>query len=224
MTGIAAVGAAAGTIIATRRAAKIQNRASLANVRATKIAARMQATATSEAARSQVSVASEQLEAARAELRYVQQHDRALEAARNENESRRQAEQVTAWLGDEVEPSGTDDRRYLSLFIRNASRQVVYDLVASLVSLQGAFRETAIGDRGHPSHQYRALVGNVPPEMVTTKIGFDRYGMSLRFGVELAFRDARGRHWVRRRDGFLEEVDEGPLDLYEISRPVGWQR
>jgi hypothetical protein len=48
-------------------------------------------------------------------------------------------------------------------------------------------------------------------------------GMHKRFGIELAFKDAAGQLWVRQGDGTLKQVKKHPLDLYNISRPVGWE-
>lgn len=54
-------------------------------------------------------------------------------------------------------------------------------------------------------------------------MNFGGRGMYLRFGVELAFRDAAGRYWLRRGDGRLEQTEKSPLALYDIDPPVPWQ-
>lgn len=41
-------------------------------------------------------------------------------------------------------------------------------------------------------------------------------------GVEIAFTDAAGRHWVRRVTGELIESPVDALDRYGVSRPVDY--
>jgi hypothetical protein len=135
---------------------------------------------------------------------------------------RRQAEQVTGWLVP-YEGEGPPDeygRLFLGLRLQNGSNQLVYQLIASLISTQGAFRETAVGD---PGFEFRSFVGIIPPGETKTRIEYSGRGMMLRFGIELAFQDVGGRYWLRRGDGALQEVDQPPLALYGINPPVPWQ-
>jgi hypothetical protein len=131
-------------------------------------------------------------------------------------ERRRQAELVTAWLGPE-QPVGNGLLQ--TIVIQNSSAQSIYLMIASLVSIQGAFRETAVGD----SRGYCSTVGQIPPGTHTTSIKSGGHGMNKKFGVELAFQDATGVFWLRHGDGRLEEVKEDPVTLYKMTRPVGWE-
>jgi hypothetical protein len=106
------------------------------------------------------------------------------------------------------------------LVLQNGSNQLVYQLIASLISTQGAFRETAVGDPR--LFEFRSFVGLLPPGEKKTRIEFSGHGMGLRFGVELAFQDAGGRYWLRRGDGALQEVDQPPIGLYGIDPPAPW--
>jgi hypothetical protein len=132
-----------------------------------------------------------------------------------------QAEKVTGWLAPYTGPIG--DRQYEGLHIGNASHQLVYDLVAQAVSVQGAFRVTAVGDSEERNLEFGTLVGNVPPGQFITRLHTGGGGMHVRLAVELAFQDAAGKYWLRHGSGILEEVDKHPLDLYRIPRPVSWE-
>lgn len=112
-------------------------------------------------------------------------------------------------------------RLFLGLRLQNGSNQLVYQLIASLISTQGAFRETAVGDPR--LFEFRSFVGIIPPGETKTRIEFSGHGMMKRFGIELAFQDVGGHYWLRRGDGALQEVDQPPLALYGINPPVPWQ-
>jgi hypothetical protein len=132
----------------------------------------------------------------------------------NRAERMRQPEQVTAWVHpDDVAGAAP----FMRVIVRNASNQSVYQLVASLVSWQGAFRKTAVGDH---RPRYQSVIGQAPPGETEVKISSSGGGMHLRFGVELAFRDAAGRYWLRDGEGGLKAIDKDPITLYEIRRPV----
>jgi hypothetical protein len=130
---------------------------------------------------------------------------------REQDHVRRQAELVTAWIYHE-DIAGAEVVR---IIVRNASNQCVYELVANLVTSQGAFRKTAIGLR----LTFGGVVGQVPPGTVRRTIRSVGGGMHKHFAVEIAFRDAAGHCWVREGDGALCEVAKPPLDLYRIPRP-----
>lgn len=134
-----------------------------------------------------------------------------------------QAELVTAWL---VPYEGVQDnphRVYEGLIIKNASEQLIYDLVAEIVAVQGAFRSTAVGDTEERNIEFGTLVGNVPPGEKRTRINTGGAGMSLRFAVEISFKDAAGRYWLRHGNGDLEQVHRHPLELYGLDQPVRWE-
>jgi hypothetical protein len=142
---------------------------------------------------------------------------------RERRDRRRQAEFVTAWLGEEVN-AGTE--LHQTVVIQNSSPQSVYLLIASLVSVQGAFRRTAVpATRAEKagSIRWQTPVGQVPPGQYETTIRSAGHGMHLKLGVELAFRDASGVHWLRSADGVLKEVEDDPVALYNLMRPIDWR-
>lgn len=141
-------------------------------------------------------------------------------------ERRHQAELVTAWPGEEMSVDGLIRQEVV---IQNSSTQSVYMLIASLVSVQGAFRDTAVPS-SPPAEgtrlriPFQAYIGQIPPGEHRYKIESGGHGMMLKLGVEIAFRDARGARWLRRGDGGLEEVALDPPALYHVMTPVGWLR
>jgi hypothetical protein len=135
-----------------------------------------------------------------------------------------QAEQITAWYTPSEEVvQDRPHRLFTAILVNNASQQLVYDLVAQVVGLQGSFRRTAVGDTNERNREFGALIGNVPPGRYATRIDGSGGGMHRRFGIELAFQDAAGRYWLRQGDGVLKRVKKHPADLYNLSRPISWQ-
>ena len=134
----------------------------------------------------------------------------------------RQAEQITAWFVDYDGEQDRTDRIYTGLRVSNASTQAVYDLIAQTVGIEGSVRKTAVGDTEERNREHGALIGTVPPGLLTTRINAGSHGMHRRFGVEIAFQDAAGQHWIRGATGLLREADKHPVDLFNLSRPVGW--
>ena len=127
------------------------------------------------------------------------------------SERRAQAELLTGWISA-IESESVS----IQVEVRNASAQCFYHVIVSLISLTGAFRDTALGD---PSTKYRTHILVLPPGHKSVFLGSGGGGMGLRFGVELAFQDAAGRNWLRRGDGRLTEVQQDPIALYGIARP-----
>jgi hypothetical protein len=134
-----------------------------------------------------------------------------------------QAEHMTAWLIPYDRKQDNPNVHYEGLRLRNASDQVIYDVIAELVAVQGAFRKTAVGDSEERNLEFGVLVGNLPPGEMTTRIGGAGGAMNIRLGIEIAFQDTTGRFWLRHGNGLLEQVSKHPLDLYGISRPVYWE-
>ena len=131
---------------------------------------------------------------------------------------RHQAEMVTVWLTGEEQ---AEEHSILQrIAIQNASNQCIYETVVSLVAIQGAFRDDA---RDGSDYDFRAFPGQLPPGRTETWLASEGHGMQLRFGVEIAFRDAAGNSWRRRGDGRLEDIKEPPTDFYGIGQPVGWE-
>lgn len=148
------------------------------------------------------------------QIRRERKHRASMEA-RDEAESRRsQAERVAAWIEDDGDPAGR--QRFL---LSNQSHLPVYEVIATLVMIQGSGPrrgENAPGD-------FRAATGHIPPGRwsVTASVHpGDWHGMSRRAGAEVAFTDSKGKHWIRRANGTLEEIAVSPADHYGLPRPL----
>lgn len=131
-------------------------------------------------------------------------------------ESRRQAEFATAWIASETMDSAGHPQ--LIVVVGNASHQSLYQVIVSLVAIQGAWRRD-----GREYAGYRAFLWQAPPGETTAQISYEGHAMSLRFSVELAFRDAAGRSWRRRGDGMLEQLSTGPAAFYAVPEPIPWE-
>jgi hypothetical protein len=131
------------------------------------------------------------------------------------------AEQVIGWL-DTYDGPEERKRLFYSLLLQNKSDQPVYDMIASIVRLiDGGLTDTRVGD-GRDPYQFRSLVGLLPPGQKKTRIEQPGQGMFRRWGVELAFQDAAGAYWLRQGNGIIRRVEQHPVDLYGIPKPVGW--
>jgi hypothetical protein len=139
---------------------------------------------------------------------------------RTEHE-RHQAELVTAWL----ETTGDATTTGLVppvIAVVNGSQQLAYKVIASLVPVRGAigpdFRQTA----GRPLEGFRVYKGELPPGRTNLEVEYPGGGMFIRFAIELAFRDAGGRSWVRTAEGELKRIPTDPVEHYGLSEPLDW--
>jgi hypothetical protein len=134
---------------------------------------------------------------------------------RRKEKERKQADQISGWLdflpSDEI---GTSME--VQLILINASNQLAYNLIASIVTAHG-------GDHPGNTFEYRTFVGRLPPGRSEYTIKHPGHGMHKRFAVELAFDDAGSRTWVRHGRGRLERIKSDPLSHYKITPPVGWR-
>jgi hypothetical protein len=60
----------------------------------------------------------------------------------------------------------------------------------------------------------------IPPGRWRVSVDGGWNGMYSRLGLEVAFTDRAGAHWVRRADGRLEQLPRGAFDHFELSRPL----
>jgi hypothetical protein len=129
---------------------------------------------------------------------------------------REQATHVSAWVGEDREGNVT-------LALSNRSDEPVYRAVASLVLIQGAGPQTGreVGELG--LDEYQAALAVIPPGRHGTVVAGGFGGMSRRPGVELAFTDRSGVHWVRAADGSLREIGQEPARYYDRPQPEDWR-
>jgi hypothetical protein len=138
--------------------------------------------------------------------------------ARNERrmradvERRAQAEKVSVWQEPPADPQ--------PVALLNHSGEPVYDAVATFVFVDGT--GPARGEEIAPERAgWRVRVGVIPPGRWRVRVDGGWNGMYSRLGVEVAFTDCAGAHWVRRADGRLEQLPRGAFDYFELSRPPG---
>ena len=155
--------------------------------------------------------------------------------SRRKQERRRQAEGITAWIAGPPQP--VEGRKYpvAKLVVQNASDQLAYRLIATSVEDSRGIRTgmlwTPQGVKSIPkdtsaprdgSHDFRAFVGELPPGRLETQIEYKGGWMNHRAQVELAFRDAAGRHWLRKGTGELREIGSDPASHYGFFEPLPW--
>lgn len=137
-------------------------------------------------------------------------------------ERRRQAQRLSAWYaGDTAGPNAET-----LMLIANRSDEPVHEAVAWLIIVQGAGPkngEDYAQLRGDSSRfdDYRVFL-NIPPGKWIVTFPTSWRGMHRQPGVEVAFTDSNGVHWIRRASGKLEEIPKPPLEHYAIGRPPSY--
>jgi hypothetical protein len=149
---------------------------------------------------------------------------------RRKEERRYQAERITAWI-DRLHMPETPEVSMLTVAIQNASDQLAYRVVVSLVrDPRGArdpkhLTDDLPRDENDPvnAFKYRAFIGELPPGRTVVVIDYPGGGSHLRWTAELAFQDAGGRFWVRDRGGLVREIRTDSLAHYKLFEPVDWE-
>jgi hypothetical protein len=124
---------------------------------------------------------------------------------------RAQAELVSVWPGPKADPQ--------PVALLNSSDEPVYEAVATFVFIDGS--GPMRGEDASPELAARRIrVGVIPPGRWRVSINGGWNGMYSRLGVEVAFTDGAGAHWVRRADGRLEQLPRRAFDYFEQPRPL----
>jgi len=149
-------------------------------------------------------------------------------AIRHEANAEKQVEQarrVCGWatsLGSQ--PMGGPRPYAHRIRFSNSSAEPVHGLVAYLVWVQGAGPRTGEEMQSHDAYyrSRRVIVQILPPgNYVLTLDGPTNMVPQGRLGLEVAFTDSAGRHWVRRvPSGELERLDAPPVKHYGIPIPL----
>lgn len=136
-----------------------------------------------------------------------------------------QARKISGWIGG-TRPTAwgltTSGVPPTPATLLNASDEPVYQVVAWLVLIQGAGPQTGEQMR-EVAPDSAAALATLPPGRFVVSLPGDWGGMMARPGVEIAFTDAAGRHWIRRANGLLDQILDDPVEHYAMSRPVNWQ-
>lgn len=147
---------------------------------------------------------------------------------RRREQIRAQAVAVAAWyIGTEWESGEPDGDPPVTRFaIFNGSAQPIYEVVVTLVFIQGAAPRSgedwlALKNDG-PQLPYGQVFGAIGPGQWSMSVDAG-WGVSMaRPGCEIGFSDAASRHWIRRANGELESIDENAIDHYGIQRPIDY--
>jgi len=133
---------------------------------------------------------------------------------RRQDELIDQAKLVSAWLG-----TGATESPGCRIDLSNRSDEPVYEAVIWVVTVQGAGPKT--GEECVRASSPLATYSVIPPGQwrALALPGFD-WGMSRAPGVEIAFTDRSGRHWIRRASGALAEIPVAAPDHYGLGRPL----
>lgn len=142
--------------------------------------------------------------------------------ARRSESRKAQARKISAWIS-RLAPSGPGEAVAL-----NSSDSPVYRFLIFLVLAEGAGPRTGeelVGSASDKLEQ-RGLPGSMlvlPPGRQTVSLPeWTGGGMHRRPGVEIAFTDASGQHWIRRVDGRLEEIKTEAVAHYHLPMPGIW--
>lgn len=141
---------------------------------------------------------------------------------RDREQRRSQAELLTSWMFWPQPAEQAEREQVVTVSILNGSNQLAYRVIASLVPVRGTapnnFREL----QGVDPTAYRVLVGELPPGRHDFEVAYPGGGGFIRYSVELAFRDAAGRKWLRGADGNLTQIKTEPADHYGLNEPLDW--
>lgn len=127
---------------------------------------------------------------------------------RRKDKREEQATCIAAWVltGQKMEQNAEDIIR-----ISNQSFSPVYLCVATFVINER--------DGRHCTRGYRRIVTVLPPGEWQLVAPEGWCGMGARPGVEIAFTDARGVHWIRNAVGQLRESRINAIKHYGIDLP-----
>lgn len=133
-----------------------------------------------------------------------------------ERQSREHAESISAWS------SGDSTVHFF-----NASRHLAYQVAVFHVFIQGAGPATGeewTMQRTHPAKGALVMLGALQPGSSRIDLSeIEDTPMLGRLGVEIAFTDRAGQHWIRRATGVLDSVAKGAIEHYNVGRPVDYR-
>ena len=132
---------------------------------------------------------------------------------RSENEKREQAACIAAWILTDQKSGGTKED---IIRIYNHSFSPVYRCVATFVINEQ--------NGSHYPAEYRRILTTLPPGEWQLAAPKGWRGMCARPGVEIAFTDAHGVHWLRNAVGQLQESPIDAIKHYGVELPYSPDR
>jgi hypothetical protein len=141
-------------------------------------------------------------------------------STRRNDRRQEEARKVAAWI------VGRTPLDKWVVVLANGADVPVYRAVLWIVLLEGTGptrgEELSARLRDDPSANLPPAMLVVPPGQTTLEVKWEGGGMHSKPGVELAFTDSAGRHWIRRVDGHLESTKTDAVVHYEIPIPGLW--
>ena len=131
---------------------------------------------------------------------------------RKAKERREQAERISAFILKET-PTKT------TVALLNLSSEPIYEVIVSISSFQGP-------TGNHPqqvSRQYTSFLSVVPPGKSYTFVDGRYHELFFHPSIEIAFKDVKGKNWVRTARGTLNEIGKPPVEYYKLHRPLSWK-
>lgn len=138
---------------------------------------------------------------------------------------REQAERISCWVvgrNMQIDPKHENTREMIWVAVLNDSSQPVYRAALSLYSLDSVRRRREDeGKHGGSRDMSHVYVGVVPPGLGYMGLPGVSAIMIREPGVEIAFTDAAGCHWMRSPLGDLSEMPV-PAQEYYGAKSASW--
>ena len=132
---------------------------------------------------------------------------------RKEKERKEQAERISAFIFKETLTKTT-------IALLNLSPEPIYEVIVSIAAFQSAPPIVPIHT---PKQQYTSFLSVVPPGKSFTFVNGDYRDLGFHPSIELAFKDVKGKNWIRTGRGVLKEIGKSPVDYYKLHRPLKWE-
>lgn len=131
---------------------------------------------------------------------------------RKEKERREQSERISAFIFKETLTKTT-------VALLNLSSEPIYEVIVSISVFQG----TSASHPTKSSHQYTSFLSVVPPGKSFTTVDGSYHEMAFHPGIEIAFKDVKGKSWIRSTRGVLKEIHKSPVEHYKLHLPLHWR-
>jgi hypothetical protein len=131
---------------------------------------------------------------------------------RKEKERREQAEHISAFIYKETQTKTT-------IALLNLSSEPVYEVIVSIAVFQGSSYEQP----PKIPHRYTSFLSVVPPGKSYTFVNGGYQGLPFHPAIEIAFKDVKGKSWVRSGRGALKEIRKSPVEYYKIQHTLHWE-
>lgn len=136
-----------------------------------------------------------------------------------ENENRKQAENISAWISieEKIHSSGHFKTKRKTIVLSNKSNLPIYNVVVSIVD----GRHSDADGKNVPK-EFQRYIHIVPPGdgIIIAPHGYQ--GMNFVGAVEIGFEDSGNRSWVRRGNGRLEKIAEDTFEYYKVASPPSY--